>query len=96
MRRPFDHPDGFVTFDVACEYVLNFHGEPASDGTQGLWLPPGDFVRKLLEAAFHADAENLCRLGLGFPNLMSAVGLWRALGPAQLVAIVESAREVKP
>lgn len=70
-----------VTEEQAAHYVLHRFG-PA-----GNWLPPGDFVATLLDAAARADADNLNRLRSGFPILIGVFALWRTSGPDPLIEI---------
>ena len=71
---------------TAAHYVLYVTGQPGS------WIPPGGFYRRLIDAALHADGENLYRLSLGFPNVGWAVEMFKN-NPDGLTLLKETAEE---
>lgn len=64
----------------AANYVLHMR-EP------GMWIGPGGFYEQLIEAAFHADGENLHRISLGFPTVAVAVAIYKHRGPSHLIRL---------
>jgi len=57
---------------LACRHVL-YH----LDGDREVGQEPGGFTARIIEAACHADDENLGRLALGFPGIVTAVDMYK-------------------
>lgn len=83
-----DWPDD-IDADTAVHYVLRAAGEP------GNWLEAGGFFSRLVEAALHADPDNLKRIEAGFPTLVSTIRMWRELGGKTVAAMARQAEAAR-
>lgn len=55
---------------------------------------PGDFFKRLILAAVHADSSNLAAIGLGFPNIMRAITLYKfTAGGVEVLEMEAGVRE---
>jgi hypothetical protein len=57
---------------LACRHVL-YH----LDGDREIGQEPGGFTIRIIEAACHADEENMAKLALGFSALVTTVDMYK-------------------
>ncbi len=57
---------------VACRHVLYVLDDDREHGQE-----PGGFVTRIIEAATHADKQNMAKLALGFPAIITAVDMYK-------------------
>lgn len=57
---------------LACRHVLYVLDDDHVVGQE-----PGGFVTRIIEAATHADRDNMAKLALGFPAIITAVDMYK-------------------